>query len=92
MLRLKLGSQVTPKESWLQNEEEILKTIVTLKFKQNKHLGNWLKNSGVEHFYECTRDMRWGTGVMVYNRQVDTSLFVGENKFGKILDALKASL
>lgn len=86
-----LGSQVTPKDPWLQNEEDTLKTIVTLKFKQNKYLGNRLKNSGVEHFYECTRDMRWGTGITIYSRQVDTSLFLGENKFGKILDKIKAS-
>lgn len=87
-----IGSQVTPKDTWKQNEENTLKSIVSLKFNQNKHLGTRLKNSSVERFYECTRDMRWGSGVTLYNRQVNTALFVGENKFGKILNEIKASL
>lgn len=87
-----LGSQVTPPKAWLSKEEETLKSIVKIKFKQNKHLGTRLKDSGFENFYECTRDTKWGTGVTVSTRQVDTSLFFGENKFGKILGEIKASL
>lgn len=66
-----LGSLVTPKEARLQNEESILKSIVLLKFKQNKNLGDRLKNSEATQFYECTRDLRWGTGIMLTSRQVD---------------------
>lgn len=87
-----LGSEITPNEAWFQNREDILKSIVTLKFKQNKELGTRLKNSGYDHFYECTRDLKWGTGISLKSRQVDTSLFTGENRFGKILSEVKAAL
>lgn len=72
-------------EAWSQNEEEILKKIVTEKFTQNRHLGQRLLDSGYEKFYECTTSTKWGTGQTISSRTINTSTFTGENRFGKIL-------
>lgn len=81
----RIGDLVEPTDPWSQNEEEILKKIVTEEFVQNRHLCQRLLNSGFEKFYECTTSTKWGTGQTISSRDIDSSTFVGENRFGKIL-------
>lgn len=81
----RIGDLVETTESWSQNEEEILKKIVIEKFTQNHHLSQRLLDSGYEKFYKCTTSTQWGTGQTISSRTIDTSTFVGDNRFGKIL-------
>lgn len=45
----RLGSEITPTEAWAANEENLLKQIALLKFKQNDHLAKRLRDSPYEH-------------------------------------------
>lgn len=88
----RIGDLIDTSEAWDQTEIDTLRNIVTQKFIQNNTLLSRLIKSDYEQFYECTTSTKWGTGILVSNRQVDTSTFVGENKFGKLLAEVKSRL
>lgn len=89
-----LGDEVTPSEQWTLSEENTLRAITHAKFSQNRALGERLKNSPFINFYECTKSTYWGTGFKLPSntREIDTSKFEGENKFGLILKDVKTRL
>lgn len=90
----RLGSGIEPTATLVAGEENTLKQIALLKFKQKDQLGKRLRACPYKHFYECTIDGKWGCNYSLNpsQRQIDPSNFTGENKFGKILDEIKKSL
>lgn len=89
-----IGDEVTPSDQWTLAELNTLLAITYAKFTQNRALGSRLRNCSFENFHECTTSTYWGTGFKLptNTREIDTSKFVGENKFGLILKDVKAKL
>lgn len=73
---------------------DTLRAITYAKFSQNKALEERLRDTKYTDFYECTRDLFWGTGLLLPSttREIDHTKFEGENQFGLILQDVRAKL
>lgn len=89
-----IGSEVTVTEQWVLSEVDTLRTINYAKFSQNRLIGERLRTSSYTKFHECTRNLFWGTGLLLplNTREIDTSKLIGENQFGLILLDIRAKL
>lgn len=81
-------------DQWTSSEVDTMRAIVYAKFTQNRRLGERLRQSTFTHFYECTKNLFWGTGVPLPNsgREIDHTTFEGENHLGLILADVRARL
>lgn len=89
---MRTGDLIESNDSWRSIEVETLRKINIEKFSQNAHLKERLVKSDYEQFYECTTSTKWGTGVTITSREIDSSTFIGENKFGKLLADIRIQL
>lgn len=89
----KLGEEAGDSDPWKLIDIDTLRTITHLKFKQNRRLGERLRTTDYTKFYECTANLKWGTGVhLPYSREIDVSTFTGSNHLGLIIADVKARL
>lgn len=86
------GDLIAPSDQWDNLKEDTLLKLVLQKFKQNPALEKRLVDSQYTKFYECTKDSYWGVKHLITSREIDTSTFTGENRFGVILGEIKARL
>ena len=66
-----------------------MRKIVRAKFDQNDDLKIKLVATGNVHLHEATRDLYWGTGATLFTRRPAEGKWLGRDKLGKLLDAIR---
>lgn len=86
----KLGEKIPTCDEWEQKKLKVMKSILVRKFEQNKDLREKLINTGTKPLLECTTDLFWGTGRVIYSQNWnDCTEYPGQNNLGKILESIR---
>ena len=80
--------------SWSQVCDEIMKTGLYAKFRQNVHLSNFLKGTISRRLAEANpHDSYWGVGLALQDETIwDSSKWKGKNVLGSLLEDLRDTL
>lgn len=91
-----LGRQVKNynQETWDKMKYKVVLEGNLQKFKQNKHLGDFLRQFPVDTiFVESTLDCVWGTGLSIDSPDAsDESKWLGQNLLGKVISEVRKEI
>ena len=85
----KNGDRVRSNQAWENARDQTMRKIVRAKFDQNDDLKIKLVATGNVHLHEATRDLYWGTGATLITRRPAEGKWLGRDKLGKLLDAIR---
>lgn len=91
----KLGQNVKGynERAWMEVADDIMFNCVEMKFEQNPDLLEFLIGTGTTELAEACKNKVWGTGIPMNSSDVFNKVkWDGENRLGKILQRLRASL
>lgn len=88
----RIGDLIPETPKWRNIREEVLKTVIDLKFDQHKELANMLTDTGDVQLCEATTHLFYGVGATLHSRDMRDRKFNGLNKLGQALEAKRSKL
>lgn len=88
----RLGNLIPASQSWLQEEEAIMSTILRAKFTQNPSLASILIATGQLHLHEANADSKWSAGAELSSKATLNGQWGGADTMGSFLEALRSEL
>lgn len=87
-----LGSGVTPKGKWDDDKIDVMRHILTEKFKQHADLRQKLLATGQANLIEASLDTFWGAKATLTSKSIKDGSWTGANTLGKILAEVRHEL
>ena len=87
----KMGDAVTI-SIWNNVEVEVVTEVMKEKYKQNPHLRETLLDTGTRTIVECTSDCKWGAGILLESKLLETGKWPGQNITGYKMQEIRVEL
>lgn len=81
----RIGDQIVETTQWRNGREDMLRTIIDMKFDQHKELTNMLLNTGNLQLHEATTNAFYGIGATLHSRDLRDGRYAGLNRLGLML-------
>lgn len=89
----RLGNLIDqPTQDWRDKEQDLMATLLCLKFTQNPFLNTFLINTGSKSIHEATGDRKWGIGADLLSNATKNKTWSGNDLLGRLLGDLRTSL
>lgn len=88
----RIGDTITETAQWRNGRDDMLKTIIDLKFDQHPHLATLLKSTGDMTLHEATTNTYYGIGATLHSRELRDRSYSGRNKLGMALQSKRDNL
>lgn len=87
-----LGGGVTLKPKWDDDKIDVMRHIVTEKFKQHKDLRDKLLATGQVNLIEASMDSFWGAKATLNSKTIKEGTWTGANTLGKIISEVRTEI
>lgn len=87
-----LGGGVILKPKWDDDKIDVMRHIVSEKFKQHKDLRDKLLSTGQENLIEASLDSFWGAKATLNSKSIKDGTWTGANTLGKIIAEVRAEI
>lgn len=88
----KMSKDIPSSKDWLDQEEEVMLSILHNKYEQNQELATKLVNTGQKQLHEATGDHKWSTGAELASKTLLNSEWKGQDLMGKLLETVRTDL
>lgn len=87
-----LGAGVEVKGKWDDDKIDVMRLVVTEKFKQHKHLRDKLLATGQCNLIEASLDSFWGAKSTLTSKSIKDGTWTGANTLGKIIAEVRQEI
>lgn len=87
-----LGNGVEHKDKWDDDKIDVMRHVITEKFKQHKDLRDKLLATGQENLIEASLDSFWGAKATLTSKSIKNGTWTGANTLGKIIAEVRQEL
>ena len=88
-----IGKEIPETPLWSRIKVDRMRDILNAKFRQNKHLADYLCTFKGKEFIEANQfDSFWGAGASLNSAKIHTGRWAGRNELGKLLTELQRDL
>ena len=77
---------------WNDVGVDIVADVMREKFRQNPHLRKALLDTGTRTIVECTQDRKWGAGISLESKLLETGKWPGQNITGYKMQEIRVEL
>lgn len=88
----RIADDIKSTPEWRNVRDEVMKTVLEEKFKQNQSLANKLLTTGDMILNEATNNQHFGIGVSINSREIRDKSYKGNNMLGQLLMKLRTDL
>lgn len=88
----RLSKEIPSSKDWIDQEQGIMKDLVSQKFHQNSELADFLQNTGDKNLHEASADSKWAIGAELASKACITTNWSGQDLLGAILEEVRAEL
>lgn len=87
-----LGSGVKRNDKWDDDKIDVMRHVISEKFKQHKELRDKLLATGQENLIEASLDSFWGAKATLTSKSIKNNTWTGANTLGKIIAEVRLEI